>query len=426
MEGRDRARRVGGGVAALLVLALAVWWGAAVYHRGSPSNRLEASGSIEATEVDVAPKIQGRVVRLAVSEGDRVRSGQVLAQLDDREARAQVAQARAAVAAAEAHLLQAEQALETDQAVTGAQVLQARAQLQAAQTRVPQAELALDLQRRTAYEAVASARAQLHTAQALAISAHSTLEKARTDFGRAQTLFAEGAIAAQAVDQAKTAYDAAVAQARSADDAVAQARSALAVAEANQAQVAIRLQELLASRAGVSQAQAAYESAQAGATVVAQRRQEVTALRAALDQARANLRYLVILAGYTQVTAPVDGVVLTKNVEQGEVVAPGTPLYTLVDPSDIWLRVFIPEDRIGLVRLGQRAEVTVDTFPGRTFPGRVTEISSQAEFTPGNVQTKEDRVKLVFGVKIRLDNRDGSLKPGMPADAVIELGGPAR
>jgi HlyD family secretion protein len=105
------------------------------------------------------------------------------------------------------------------------------------------------------------------------------------------------------------------------------------------------------------------------------------------------------------------------------VVAAGTPLYTLVDPQDIWLRVFIPEDQIGRVRIGQVAHVSVDSFPGRIFDGRVVEISSHGEFTPGNVQTQGDRVKLVFSVKIQLTNTDDSLKPGMPADAEILVGG---
>ncbi len=425
MGDRTRMRRAVGVAAAVVVVAVLAWQGWLAYERRASADRLEASGSIEATQVDVAPKIQGRVIRLLVAEGDRVRAGQVLVRLDDREARAQVAQAQAAVALGEAKVIQAEQALATEQGVADAQVAQSQAQLTAAEARVPQAETTVSLQRRTADEAVASARAQLGAAQAMAASAHSALAKARNDLARVRALFAQGAVAAQDVDRAKTAYDAAVAQARSAEEAVRQARSLLSTAEANRMQVAIREQDVLASRAAVSQAQAALRNAQTGYSVVAQRRQDVAAARAALAQAKANLQYLEVLAGYTTLTAPTDGIVLTKNVEQGEVVAAGTPVYTLVDPGDMWLRVFIPESQIGRVHVGQRAQVTVDAFPGRAFPGRVVEISSQAEFTPGNVQTKEDRVKLVFGVKIRLDNRDGSLKPGMPADATIFLGAPA-
>jgi HlyD family secretion protein len=130
-----------------------------------------------------------------------------------------------------------------------------------------------------------------------------------------------------------------------------------------------------------------------------------------------------VIAAHNTILSPRNAVVQVRNVEQGEVVAPGTALYTLVDPQDIWLRAYIPQDQIGHVRVGQTAHVSVDSFPGRVFEGRVAAISSKGEFTPGNVQTRGDRVKLVFSVKIQLDNRDGSLKPGMPADAEILVGG---
>jgi len=410
--------RTAGIVVVLVVLA---WQGWLAYERHLSADRLAASGSIEATQVDVAPKIGGRVLRLLAKEGDRVAAGQVLAQLDDREARAQVSQARATVAAAEAKVIQAAQAVHTEQQVADAQLAQSQAQLAGAQTRVPQAQATVTWQSRTVQESIANARAQLSAAEGNVASARSALEKARRDLERTKQLFTQGAVAAQQVDQAQAAYDAAVAQDRSARDAVTQARAALSSAEANQMQVAIREHDVRANQAAVTQARGAIASAQAAFSLVAQRRQDLAAARASLDQAKANLQYTEVLASYTTVRAPSDGVVLTKNIERGEVVAAGTPIYTLVDLTDMWLRVFIPENQIGRVRLGQRAEVVVDTFPGRVFPGRVTEISNQAEFTPGNVQTKEDRVKLVFGVKIRLDNQHGSLKPGMPADATILL-----
>jgi HlyD family secretion protein len=114
---------------------------------------------------------------------------------------------------------------------------------------------------------------------------------------------------------------------------------------------------------------------------------------------------------------------LTKRAEQGEIINPGFPIVVLIDPDDLWLRVYIPESEIGLVKLGQPASIAVDSFPKRTFEGKVIEISSKAEFTPRTVQTKKERVNLVFGVKISLDNRERLLKPGMPADAEIIVGG---
>jgi HlyD family secretion protein len=120
--------------------------------------------------------------------------------------------------------------------------------------------------------------------------------------------------------------------------------------------------------------------------------------------------------------SPIDGIVLTQNNQEGEVVAAGGAVYTIVNPGDMWLRVFIPENQIGRVHLNQRAEISVDTYPGRTFPAHVSEISTRAEFTPINVQSRENRVKLVYGVKLQITSRYGELKPGMPADATIYVG----
>jgi HlyD family secretion protein len=409
------------GALGLVVLALA-WGGWRLYEERASAGRLFGSGSIEATQVDVSPKVPGRVIRLTVEEGDQVTAGEVLAELAPQEASAQVAQAQAAVVAAEARVVQAGQAVVTQQQVTDAQVAQAQAAVATAATAVPQSETALAIQERTSREVVTAAAAQLSAAQGQVGAARSALAKARDDLGRQKALFAEGAVAADQVEAAQTAYDAAVAQDRSARDAVTQAQAALASARANLMQVEIQRKAVEAARANLGQAQAGLKNAESGYTVIAQRRQDLAAAQAALAQAQANLRYLQVIAGHNTIVAPRNAVVQTKWVEEGEVVAAGAPLYTLIDPQDIWLRAYIPEDQIGRVKVGQVARVTIDSFPGRVFDGRVIEISPKGEFTPGNVQTREDRVKLVFSVKIRLKNTDNSLKPGMPADAQIMVG----
>jgi HlyD family secretion protein len=155
--------------------------------------------------------------------------------------------------------------------------------------------------------------------------------------------------------------------------------------------------------------------------VLAQRKQALAGAVAALGQARQNLKYLQVIAGYDVITAPIDGAVQTQNVEVGWVLPAGAALYTLLDPRDLFVRIYVREDQIGRVMLGQAATVTVDVLPGQTFAGRVTQINDQPEFTTVNVQTKEDRVKLVFGVKIHLDNRADRLQAGMPAHVRITI-----
>ena len=410
-------------VACAAAFVLLAWEGWQLREQRAAAGRVTGSGSIEATQVGVTPRAAGRVIRLLAKEGDPVSAGQVLAELEPQEASAQVAQAQAAAAQAEALVIRAQQAVTTQEQVTRAQVAQAHAQVTMAAARVPQAETALTMEERTAQQAVSAAQAQVNSAEAQTGSARSALVKARADLGRQKALYAQGAVAEDQVDAAQAAYDSAAAQDRSAGEGVVQARANLASARANLMQVEIKRKDVEAARANVAQAQAGLKNARSGYTVIAQRQQDLAAARAALAQAQANLRYLQVIAGHNTIVSPRNAVVQVKNVEQGEVVAAGTALYTLVDPQDIWLRAYIPQDQIGRVRVGQIAHVSVDSFPGRVFEGHVIAISSKGEFTPGNVQTRGDRVKLVFSVKIRLDNRDGSLKPGMPADAEILVGG---
>jgi HlyD family secretion protein len=370
---------------AVVVIGAIVW---VFWPRSNTQNgRIQASGTIEATQVGVAPKIPGRVVRIAVQEGQQVQAGQVLAELDAAEIGAQTEQARAAVAAAQTRPAQAEAALVVARASVEAQLLQARAQIEAATA------------------GLEASKASMHATEANLEAAETNLVRAESDLQRLEALYRDGAAAAQQLDTARSAAKAARAQrdaARAQRDAaqtqigaaaagVAQARAALAVAEANRQTVAIRAQDVVASRAQLAQAQAVLEQTE-------------------------------ILRGYTILKAPMSGVIVSKTAEVGDLVGVGAPIVTVADLSQVYLRVFISETDLGRITLGLPVDVRVDAFPGRTFRGKVERINSSAEFTPRNVQTKEERVKLVFGVKVALPNPDGLLKPGLPADAVILVG----
>jgi HlyD family secretion protein len=140
-----------------------------------------------------------------------------------------------------------------------------------------------------------------------------------------------------------------------------------------------------------------------------------------LRLSRASLRTVEIKLTDATMYAPLSGVVLRKNSEEGETIGAGQMVFSIGDLESPWVRVYVKEDRLGSVKLGQKAEVTVDSFPGKEYEGTVTTISSEAEFTPKNVQTREERVKLVFGVKVSVKNVNAELKPGMPADVKIIL-----
>ncbi|MCX5717600.1 MAG: efflux RND transporter periplasmic adaptor subunit [Nitrospirae bacterium] len=151
------------------------------------------------------------------------------------------------------------------------------------------------------------------------------------------------------------------------------------------------------------------------------RKEDIKAAASRVEQARAALKATEERLKDTVLYAPISGVVLKKNVELGETVNSGVPVYTIGDIANPWIKIYVKEDRLGLIKLGQKAEVKVDTYPKKVYEGMVTFISSEAEFTPKNVQTQEERVKLVFGIKVSVKNINDELKPGMPADVRIML-----
>jgi HlyD family secretion protein len=151
------------------------------------------------------------------------------------------------------------------------------------------------------------------------------------------------------------------------------------------------------------------------------RKEDIAIARANLNEAGANLGLSQVTLGYTILRAPSNGVVSVRQAELGEVVSPGSPVVTLSDLDHIWLRAYIAETDLGRIRWGQDATVTTDTYPGKQYHGRISFISSTAEFTPKSVQTFKERVTLVYRIKIDIDNPTHELKPGMPADAHIAL-----
>jgi HlyD family secretion protein len=208
--------------------------------------------------------------------------------------------------------------------------------------------------------------------------AQAELTKANKDYQRADTLYQNGAISAQQMDAAKRTLDVASSQ---------------------------------------------YKSSQQTLSLVKEGPRKET-IRQAQDrvlQAEASLQTLKERIKDTDLYAPSAGVIIKKNVELGETVGAGLPVFTVGDLGHPWIKVYVKEDKLGKVALGQKASITIDSYPGKTFEGTITFISPEAEFTPKTIQTHEERVKLVYGVKISLPNPDGILKPGMPADVRIKI-----
>ncbi len=187
----------------------------------------------------------------------------------------------------------------------------------------------------------------------------------------------------------------------------------------------ISTRELDAARSAFETAEAQLRLAKEQLTLLRKgpRKEKIDQARAMQKQTQAALALAETRLGYATLSAPLSGVVLAKNIEPGEQVAAGTPVVSVADIESVWLRAYINETDLGRVKLGQKAQVTTDTWPGRKYPGVVTFIAADAEFTPKNVQTEKERVKLVYRIKITIANPQLELKPGMPADAKIVTSG---
>lgn len=366
---------------------------------GLPDGLIQANGRIEGDQVTVASKFPGRVVRLAAREGASVRRGETIAVLDDAQATARADQMSAAVAEANGAAGQA-----------SARLAQAEAAVRAADARIAAAYQALEVSRREVAIRVREAEAGLERARAALVRAENVERQARTDSERFRRLSAGGDIETRRAEQAELALVVAQSDSTAATSQVRQAEQQFEDAALGPRRVRAKQDEIAAM-----EAQRAMDSAS-----VAQARATVTQARAAVSRAEAGRREADSSRADLTIAAPADGVVVTRTTEEGEVVAAGAPLVTLVDLDRLYLRVFVPEAQIGLLRMGLPAQVSVDAYPGKAFPATLKYISSRAEFTPREVQTAEERVKLVFAVKLYLDaNPDHRLTPGLPADAMI-------
>lgn len=312
----------------LLVIGLAaavLWWLA----RRDGEPLLEASGTVEATETDLGFPLPGTVERIAVDEGDLVRSGDTLAELDADALRGRRDASAASLEAAR------ERFAELERGFRPQEVTQARAAARAADRR---------------------------------------FEEARIESERARALYAGEAISRRELDRAETA--------------------------------------LASARADAERA-----AAQLDLVLEGSRAEQIAAQRAHVEQAEAGLRQADAELANAWIVAPFGGVVTIRHREPGEAVPAGAPIVTVMVPEDRWVRIYVREDAIGRVSIGQRARISSDSWPDRSFEGEVVFIAAEAEFTPSTVQTEEERVTLVYAVKVRvIDDPELGLKPGTPAD----------
>ncbi len=413
------------------------------------NSSLKASGTIEAEQVIVAPETGGLIIEVLVQEGESVRAGQVLARFDDSLLQAQLAQTKATLVVAQANYDLVAAGLTAEQrqvAITSAQ-LELLAAQQALKSLYENADLlgsralqdiaaaneAIDAAEKKRNNLISgSTQADIDAAKAVVTLAKDQLERAEENFAKVAKKPEDNlrrAVLLSKKAEAQIAYDAAVTRlnnllARANEIDLALIESDLTFAKAQLADAQQRYEilkngpdpdDVALAEAKIASAEAHLATANAGPSPeqleVAQT--QVDAAQSALKVINAQLDKLVL-------KTPVDGVVLSRSVEAGEVVSPGAPILTIGRLDELMIIVFVPEDRYGTINLGDHAQVQVDSFPGQIFTATVIRIAERAEFTPRNVQTEEGRRTTVFAVELSVSDPNRNLKPGMPADVTFE------
>jgi len=369
-----------GGLFLVLLGAAAAW----KYLNGRVSaDSLMLSGTIEADEIHIGSKVGGRIAEVLVREGQEVKQGQPIIRFDRYDLDARHADAVAAVSQADANLQKTKRWFRPEE------VAAAKAQEEAAWMSYEQARNGPRKQE------IDSARAELKAAEA-------DYEVARLTLTRASALSSNGVLSQQEHDNAKAGYDRAGAR----RDAARQSLDLL--------QAGTRREEIERANRLFKQAEANRQLVERGA-----RKEDIDAARAQLERARATLQQIDVQLGELEVKAPADAFVEILQVRPGELINPNSPIATLVEVDRLWVRVYVPEPEKGNVQLGKEVSVSVDSFPSERFHGRIEEISSRGEFTPRNVQTRDERAHQVFGLRVRLDNSARRLSAGMAADVTI-------
>ncbi len=362
------------GKRALVVVAGAVILVSAAFYVAASreAKPLEGSGTIEARNIRVGSKVGGRIAEVKVREGDRVETGQVLVTFEDQELLAALEQARA-------NLDKMQRGYRTEE------IAQARAA--AAQAKAQYTELASGYRK----EQVEAARAAMERTRAEEIRAKQT-------YDRVTSLTNADVFSKQQRDDATGAYHAAEAARKAAEEQFAEL------------QRGYRPEQVQAAEAAWKQADARKDLVERG-----NREEDIEIARAALRDAESRYRE-------RQVLSPAPAFVEVLDIRPGDLITANASVATLLERDQIYVRIYVPETEIGRVQVGQKAALTVDSFRGRQFDAVVEQINQKAEFLPRNVQTRAERVHQVFGVKLRITDPEGLLRPGMAADVVLKPG----
>ena len=381
----------------ILLLLIAAGAGYYFWQNGTfagSRNTIPVSGNLELTLVDLSFKIAGRMTELNVREGDTVKKGQIIARLDPVQLEQQHERDTASISGAQSAYDQLKTSIEYQKATLESDIETRKADLNTAQAHLD--------------ELLAGSRTQeIQQADAAVNEAQAQVDLAKADWDRAQKLYSNQDISTSQRDQARMKFDANAA-------ALAQSQQRSAMVKEGP-----RKEEIAAARAQVARAQGAAKTAEANRIEIQRKGQELVARRSEIDRTRAQAGISKAQLDDTVIVAPIDGVVMVKSAEAGEVLAAGTTVLTIGDLDHPWLRAYINETDITKIKIGEQVKLSTDG--NKSYTGTLTFISSEAEFTPKQIQTKEERVKLVYRIKIEVANPQHELKNNMPVDAEIPL-----
>lgn len=381
-------------IVTIAVLALLIVTGLFVYRgqQNALKEELSYSGTIEATQSHLSFQAGGRVRDVLVREGAAVGRDQLLAQLDPDEFLTRLDQAKANLDRSLKFREQAEALLAVYEKTLPAEATRAEAGVRVLASQLD------ELRAGTRIQEIERARLAME-------SASSVLEDAKKNLRRYENLFSKGTISEKELDAVRLRHETAIREYERSRETYDLAREGS------------RTETIRTAEARLAEGRAALAQARSNLLRIDAARKDVEAARAGVSAARAAVDQASILLEYANLKAPGPGIITSRSVEPGEVVTPGREVLTLSQLTTVDLKIFVNETEIGKVKPGQKAEIRIDTFPDRSFTGTVTFISPEGEFTPKIIQTKKERVKLVYLVKISIPNPGLELKSGMPADA---------
>jgi multidrug resistance efflux pump len=432
------------------VILFAVGYYAYQYLNPNDNGELQASGTIESVTVNLSPEMAGKVVDVLAKEGQPIEKGSPLLHLDDSLLQSEKETAQSALDSAKAAAQTAEVTLESAQLQYDIILSNALAQESTSRTEVWEESKPTEFDQPVWYfskeESIQAAQAEVDATQAALEDSMKSLDETSQRAGSSDFIAIEKNLAQMrlAFQNAQDVFDS-TSGASDSQDLRDAAQITLDEAEIDledaqkdydDALTTEGATDVLEARAEVVIAQEAHDLAvdnlralQTGAESlqVQTAAKSVDQAKAALEQAKANViaaqsRLDTIDTQLTKITvyAPMDGVILTRNVEPGEFVQPGGVTFVMANINELTITVYVPEDQYGKISLGQKATVSVDSFPGETFDAVVIHIADQAEFTPRNVQTVEGRSSTVYAIKLTVTDDEGKLKIGMPADVVFK------